>query len=124
MKSMLAIGLCGFVLLFSAQVEVNLAQESDSTSSEETTFRLPIHYGKIGVSSTQREKLKEIHDSYEEKLEELRTQLKALVTERDKTMEAELTDGQRLRLKELRQESVQSKPKGQQPAASAESVSE
>ncbi|TWT51991.1 hypothetical protein KOR42_32740 [Thalassoglobus neptunius] len=124
MKSMFAIGLCGFVLLLSAQVKVNLAQESDSTSQREATFRLPFHYGKIGVSPSQREKLKQIHNTYEERIEELRNQLKAVVSERNAAMEAELTAGQRLRLKELREESIQSKPRGQQPATPAENDQE
>ena len=77
------------------------AAESDSA---ERRSPLPTYYGMIGVSDEQREKLYEIQDRYEVKLEALREQLKALVRERDAELEKELTPGQRLRIAELREE--------------------
>lgn len=82
-------------------------------AEEERRGPLPTYFGKIGVSDEQREKLYDVQEEYEARLEELRQQLKALVRERDAKLESLLTPGQKLRLKELREEArrrAQSKP--------------
>lgn len=111
----------GLFLFFVVLIASNHAQEGKITSKSEA-FRLPIHYGMVGVSDAQREKLIAIHNSYEDKLAELRKQLKMTVEERDAAMEGALTEGQRLRLKELREEAKRKTPKGLQPQAATENL--
>ena len=96
-KSLLVIG-------FAASSWWLIAAEPASPPSDQAERHkpLPTYYGMIGVSDQQRTKLYAIQDSYEEKLEALRTQLKQLIRERDQKMETLLTPGQKLRLKELR----------------------
>jgi len=88
------------------QIASNFAQETNSTAKPDDSFRLPNYYGKLGVSDEQREKLKVIHQDYEHKLDALYEQMKKLLAERDNALEAELTPGQKLRLKELRIEAI------------------
>ena len=97
-----------------AEPPANAAEAAKSNAEDEKRRGpLPAYFGKIGVSDEQREKLYDIQDEYEARLEELRQQLKALVRERDAKLESLLTPGQKLRLKELREEArrrAQSKP--------------
>lgn len=61
---------------------------------------LPAYYRNV-VDGIQREKIYKIYDEYEPRVDELRSQLKKLVAERDAKVEALLTDEQRQRVKEL-----------------------
>lgn len=85
---------------------------------------LPNNFGKIAVSDDQRVKLYAIQDEYEVKIDALQEQIKGLIRERDAKMEEELTAGQKLRLKELREEARQKAAKAREatpPAAGAPS---
>lgn len=87
---------------FAGSMFLNLqAQEDENDSSQ----RLPTYYGKLGVSDTQRDQMYGILDDYDKQIEVLQKQIKSLLKERDGKMEALLSPGQQLRLKELKEES-------------------
>lgn len=87
-------------------VTLVVAQPPATPSDPSTQPRrkpLPTYFGMLGVSDEQRAQLYDVQDSYEQRLEKLRNELKELVRERDRKMETLLTSGQKLRLKELRE---------------------
>ena len=90
--------------LFSFSSAQEAITDAPAKAKEQQSFRLPYYFGKLGVGDAQRDKLIAINQSYEEKLAPLRQQIKQLLKERDQTMEESLTEGQKLRLKELRAE--------------------
>ncbi|MCA9108511.1 MAG: hypothetical protein KDA52_01070 [Planctomycetaceae bacterium] len=104
--------LIGFaVMLGLAVVLPNLSPaQNDNTGSAETTkeYRgpLPAHFGKLGMSDTQKEKVYSLQESYEEQLEKLRKQIEQIEQKRDAEIETLLTPGQKLRLQELREEAA------------------
>jgi hypothetical protein len=77
-----------------------------SSNGKEYRGPLPIYFGKLGLSEPQKEKCYTIQDSYEERIAALKKQIEDLETERDQSMETLLTPGQKLRLKELREEAL------------------
>lgn len=110
MRQSLLIGFA--VMLGLAVVLPNLssAQNEDSGSPEaDKAFRgfLPAYFGKLGMSDTQKEKVYRIQSSYEEQLNNLRKQIEQVEQKRDAEIETLLTPGQKLRLKELREEASQ-----------------
>ncbi len=87
-----------------------LIAQSEGPAEEADAARrkpLPTYFGKLGVSEKQRETLYEIRDRYDVKIAELQRQIDQLTAQRDADMEAALTQGQKLRLKELREEARQ-----------------
>jgi hypothetical protein len=66
--------------------------------------RLPTHYGKLGISDVQRDKIYIIQAEFDAQIDELLTQLEDLRARRDRTVENVLTNGQKHRLHELRSE--------------------
>jgi len=98
----------GFVSNVTAQPGATLEAKPDAKTTDadedDRHAPLPNYFGKIGVSDEQREKLYGVQDDYTAKIEPLQKQIKALLKERDAAMEDMLTAGQKLRLKELRQE--------------------
>ncbi len=92
-----------------AQSAADKADSSASKTEAKKTRRrpLPAYYGKIGISDEQRETLNKIRDEYSAKIEPLRDQIRQLIQERDAKMEEILTPGQKLRMKELREEARQ-----------------
>jgi hypothetical protein len=97
-------------LLLAAASQSLVAQpETAPPAAAETKERrspLPDYYGKIGVSEQQRKQLDGIRDEYDAQIEALEKQIQQLEQERDAKMEAALTPGQKLRLAELRAESL------------------
>jgi hypothetical protein len=75
-----------------------------AAAQEKPRGRLPAHYGKLGVSDVQREKIYIIQAEYDAQIDELLAQLEDLRARRDRTVESVLTDGQKHRLHELRSE--------------------
>jgi TolA-binding protein len=90
-----------------APTEPAAAAEDDSKSRG----RLPNLYGKLGVSEVQRERIYSIQGEYNAKIDDLLAQVEELRGERDTAMEAVLTNGQRQRLKELRDEAAKERAK-------------
>lgn len=90
-----------------APKEPEAAADDDSKSRG----RLPNLYGKLGVSEVQRERIYAIQGEYNAQIDELLAQVEELRTERETAMEAVLTNGQRQRLKELRDEAAKERPK-------------
>ncbi|SFI28194.1 hypothetical protein [Planctomicrobium piriforme] len=91
-------------------------KQTAGAADEETSTRrkpLPTYFGMIGLNDGQRDQLYEMQDGYEVRIEKLREELKQLIKERDQKMETLLTSGQKIRLKELRNEAkanAQKKP--------------
>lgn len=119
------IGLIMAVGLAAMQPQTLTAQneqpEEQSTPQREQRGPLPAHFGRLGMSSEQKEKLYAIQESYEVKIAELRKQIVQLEAERDRTLETLLTPGQKLRLQELREEA---RVKQEQAARAANSTGE
>jgi hypothetical protein len=101
----LLLGLASLPQLLIAQADP--APTKPAAEKADRNAPLPDYWGKIGVSEDQRKKLNTIRGEYAPKLADLRKQIQALEAERDAKMELELTDGQKLRLKELRDEAKQ-----------------
>ncbi len=92
--------------LFSAEQKSDSEQPGAESQSSETKprGRLPNHFGKLGISEEQRTRIYSIQADYDERIDELLSQIEELVTTRDADIDAVLTEGQRARLRELRSE--------------------
>lgn len=127
MRFTAVMGLVVIIGLAVMQPEVLVAQNDEAgeaVTEKEYRGRLPIYFGKLGLSDPQKEKLYAIQDSYVEKIAALEKQIQALEDERDKSMETLLTPGQKLRLQELREEArlkEQARLDGEQAAQAADS---
>ena len=88
-----------------AQNDAN--DSSTATAKKASRGPLPDYFGKLGVGEEQRKKLYAVDSEYEARIEELEKQIEKLEAERDAKLEALLTPGQKLRLKELREEAAQ-----------------
>lgn len=82
----------------------NEAQEKPAAESKDYRGPLPFYYGKLGLNDEQKELFYGIQDEYQKQIDTLRKQIAKLEQERDAKMEEHLTPGQKLRLKELREE--------------------
>ena len=71
---------------------------------EKPKGRLPNNFGKVDLTSAQREKIYAIQSDYDTQLDALKDQIKALVAKRDADVEAVLTAEQKSKLEELRAE--------------------
>jgi len=104
---LLALSLGLALLLSGSSTAQNDANDSSATAKKEYRGPLPDYFGKLGVGEEQRKKLYAVDSEYEAKIEELEKQIAKLEAERDAKLEALLTPGQKLRLKELREEAAQ-----------------
>ena len=77
--------------------------QSETQNSRDRRPPLPAYFGQLGVSDKQRLDLQNVQIAYEARLDKLREELKLLVKERDQKLESLLTEGQKLRLQELRE---------------------
>lgn len=125
MRRTLFIGFAVMVGLAILLPNVIIAQnESDGSDEPNKEYRgpLPPHFGKLGMSDAQKEKVYAIQDSYEEQIEKLRKQIEQVEIKRDAEIATLLTPGQKLRLTELREaaakesEAAQTESRAQDPA--------
>jgi hypothetical protein len=86
--------------------QITTAQNEAEEPAKLSGYRLPVHFGKLGIDDAQRQRLHAIAVDYESRIVELEKQIAALEGERDEQMETLLTPGQRLRLNELREASA------------------
>ena len=93
------------------------AGEGAATAESKPRGRLPIYYGKLGVSDDQRDKIYTIQAEYDAQLDELLAQLEELRAKRDRAVEGVLTAGQKQRLRELRAEAAREREKRDQAPA-------
>jgi Spy/CpxP family protein refolding chaperone len=122
--ALLALGL-GLALLPPASLTAqNDADETAQVQAPANTngYRgpLPDYFGKLGVGDEQRGKLYAVDAEYAGRIEALHKQIAELEKERDARLEELLTPGQKLRLKELREEAARraaARQADQQPAA-------
>lgn len=66
--------------------------------------RLPNYYGQIGISDRQRERIYTLQGEYNSQIDDLQSRIDELKAERDAEIEAVLTDAQRNRLEDRREE--------------------
>lgn len=104
--TLVAVGLTTAGQVLIAQSEKAADGTAQAEQKTERRGPLPFYFGKLGLSDEQKEKMYGIQDEYEVKLEALRQQIIQLEGERDQKLEAMLTPGQKLRLKELREEAA------------------
>lgn len=90
--------LCGLAMAagFATQVAAQKAEEK-----KQRTTRLPAHYAKV-VTEEQRADIYAIQEQFEPKLEKARTELKAIVDQRDAAIEKVLSAQQRKDVEKLR----------------------
>ena len=94
------------------------AGEGAAAQEAKPRGRLPIYYGKLGVSEDQRDRIYTIQAQYDVQIDELLAQLEELRAKRDRAVESVLTAGQKQRLRELRAEAAREREKqDQSPAA-------
>ncbi|MEZ5940068.1 MAG: hypothetical protein R3C18_01670 [Planctomycetaceae bacterium] len=78
------------------------AQEKDgATEVKERRGPLPAMYGQLGMGDDQKEKAYAVMEKYDGQIEKLKEEMKQLLAERNKELQTLLTEGQKLRLKEL-----------------------
>ncbi|MCA9074679.1 MAG: hypothetical protein KDA93_06580 [Planctomycetaceae bacterium] len=110
MRRTLLIGFAVMVGLASLLPNVIIAQnDGDGSAASNKEYRgpLPPHFGKLGMSDAQKEKVYSLQEAYEEQIEKLRKQIEQVETKRDAEIATLLTPGQKLRLKELLDEAAQ-----------------
>jgi Spy/CpxP family protein refolding chaperone len=91
------------------------SNSSDATTTKAAKGRLPQYYGKLPVTSDQRQKIYEIEASFAPKIKELREQLEKLEAEQSEQFKAVLTPEQQEKLKTMMAES-KGKRHGRAPA--------
>lgn len=95
------------------------ASDAGKPAAAERRAPLPNYFGKIAVNDMQRVQLYQIQDEYETQIDALQQQIRQLLNERDEKMESVLTPGQKLRLKELKEE-ARARAAQRNPANSAQ----
>ena len=106
MTRRLWIGVAIMVTLAFVSPNVITAQnDGDEPAAVNKEYRgpLPPHFGKLGMSDAQKEKVYAIQDSYEDQIDKLRKQIEQIESKRDSEIATLLTPGQKLRLQELRE---------------------
>ena len=76
---------------------------------------LPQHWGKLGLSDDQKQKVRAIRDQYRGQLNDLEQQIKELRKKERAEMEAVLTDAQKQRLREIMNASAPDKGGDKKP---------
>jgi Spy/CpxP family protein refolding chaperone len=71
---------------------------------------LPQHWGRLGLSDDQKQKVRTIREGYRGKIDELEQQMKELRKKERAEMEAVLTDAQKQRLREIMTEGAPAAP--------------
>jgi galactokinase len=74
-----------------------------ATKASKKALRLPPYYGDV-IDKEQRDKIGAIYSDYNERLANLRKQVKALAAERERALESQLSDAQKAKLDKLRAE--------------------
>jgi hypothetical protein len=96
----------GIVLPMTLVTAQEPAQE-ESAQPQDRRGPLPFYFGKLGLSDAQREEMYTLRAAYDEKIKPLEEQIALLKEELNEKLETKLTPGQKLRLKELREEARQ-----------------
>ena len=84
------------------------SDESQAETKPETKVprkargRVPAHFGQVGLSGTQKEKIYAVQSEYNDRIADLQKQIRELETRRDAEVESVLTPGQKKQVEELR----------------------
>ena len=85
------------------------AAAGDTKSDKKSANRLPVYFGKIGLTDEQREKIYAVQAKSSEQIDALKKQLQDLEQKRDDEIQAVLTAEQKTKLAELQSEAKQAK---------------
>src|SRR5271165_1271888 len=88
-------------LVLVLMVGSDLVGQDKKDDKTKLTGKLPTYWTKLGLSDEQKQKVYKIQNDFHEKLASLEKQLKDLKAQEKSDLEKVLTDGQKLRLKEL-----------------------
>lgn len=102
-----------------AEKKPSQVQPSKPKETKNPYRRLPPYYAQV-VKPEQRKQIYAIQEEYGPKIDALQAQLKALLEERDKKIEAVLTEAQRQEVERLREE-AKAKRAAKEKAPAAES---
>ncbi|MCA8992375.1 MAG: hypothetical protein KDA88_10370 [Planctomycetaceae bacterium] len=80
---------------------LNAQEKNGAAEVKERRGPLPAMYGQLGMSDEQKEQAYDVMAKYDAEIDRLKEEMKLLLAERNKGIQALLTDGQKLRLKEL-----------------------
>ncbi len=78
------------------------AKKKEKAKAPKARHRLPQYFGDVVKDEEQREKIFQIQDEYQPKIDELWAQLKALINERNKKIDAVLTPEQKTQIDEAK----------------------
>lgn len=77
------------------------AEKQEGDGKEKRAVRLPAHFGKLGLSDTQKEQLYEILNRHKKKIDQLEAALEEAKDNRDQELRKALSAEQRAMLKQL-----------------------
>jgi hypothetical protein len=83
-----------------------LAQDAKKEATSKVRGQLPPNYAKLGLSAEQKQQIYKIQATYDQKMEELQSQLKKLKSDEKQEIDKVLTDAQRARLREIANEKL------------------
>lgn len=120
--TVLASSMIGLAQEASKPGKANPAAKSDQADGKKG--RLPAHYGKVGLTEIQKQKIYGIQGQYDEQLDALEKQMDALKAKRDQEVEAVLTEDQRKIVKSLVDATKDAKLKSKLDAIDSKAESE
>jgi Spy/CpxP family protein refolding chaperone len=105
----------------SADTKKSKAAAADANSADDSKAkgRLPNNWGKLGLTSTQRDKIYSIENSYAAQIEELQKKINDLQSKRDAEMHGVLTADQQKQLATVTSDSTKTKSAKKAAAADA-----
>ena len=95
-------------------------EQPDKPAAKSTVRgRLPNHFGKLGISLEQRNRIYKLQASYREQIADLNRQIAMLRSEETREVEGVLSDDQRLELKRHQDEAAEKRAERKKPVVEA-----
>lgn len=106
------------VLTLAGTLQLQAADEKPAKPTAKIDRRgpIPVYYGRV-VAPDQKESIYAIQDKYQAQIAPLAAQIKALMAQRDKEIEAVLTPEQLTKVAALKKEAASKAAAGKKPAA-------
>ncbi|MBL9090270.1 MAG: hypothetical protein JNL96_03545 [Planctomycetaceae bacterium] len=110
------------VLTLAGTLQLQAADEKPAKPAAKPTAKIdrrgpiPVYYGRV-VAPDQKESIYAIQDKYQAQIAPLAAQIKALMAQRDKEIEAVLTPEQLTKVAALKKEAASKAAAGKKPAA-------